>query len=77
MKLPVITTKNTGCVDSIIESQTGIYTDINPESIFRSIEYYLTNPNLRKIHGENGREFVIYNYSQLVVWESLAKIYFF
>lgn len=76
MKLPVITTKNTGCIDSIIDSVTGIYTDINPQSISNSIEYYITNPELLKVHGENGRKFVINNFNQIVVWESLSKIYF-
>jgi glycosyltransferase involved in cell wall biosynthesis len=76
MKLPVITTRKTGCIDSIINSITGIYTDINPQSIANSIEYYLTNPELLKVHGENGRKFVLNNFNQIVVWDSLSKIYF-
>lgn len=76
MKLPVITTKNTGCIDSIIENHTGIFTEIKPNAIFHSIEFYIMNPELRHKHGENGRSYVINNYNQPLIWDSLLKIYF-
>lgn len=76
MKLPVITTKHTGCINSIIENHTGIFTEVEPNSIFNSIIFYIMNPELRNKHGANGRKFVINNFSQRLIWDSLMKIYF-
>jgi glycosyltransferase involved in cell wall biosynthesis len=76
MKLPVITTKSTGCVDSIIPDVTGIITSINPSAISNSILYYYNNTDLIKIHGENGRKFIIDNFHQEKIWKSLSSIYF-
>lgn len=75
MSLPIITTKSTGCVDSIIENITGIYTDIDPHLISKSIEFYLSDPLSIKKHGNKGREHVLSNFQQELIWEDLLKIY--
>jgi glycosyltransferase involved in cell wall biosynthesis len=74
MKLPVITSRSTGCIDSIIENQTGIFTEISPDAIFNSIAYYIQNPELRVTHGLNGREYVIENFQQQRIWSEIYKI---
>lgn len=76
MQIPVITTRATGCVDSIIENKTGIYTDITPASISEKIEFYLQNPLIANEHGINGRSFVINNFNQIQIWNKLYKVYF-
>lgn len=72
-KLPIITTKKTGCIDSIIENQTGIFTENDPEQIAKSIEYYIKNTELRKLHGINGREFVEANFSENVIYRDIES----
>ncbi len=76
MNLPVITTKKTGCVDSIIPNNTGIFTDIDPISISESIIFYYQNRNLIQQHGDAGRRYVIQNFNQEDVWKSLSNILF-
>jgi glycosyltransferase involved in cell wall biosynthesis len=73
MSLPVITTRSTGCVDSIINNYTGIYTDLTPNSIFSAIKYYLNNPLIAKEHGISGRFYVTEHFDQHVIWDQLHK----
>jgi len=75
MCLPVITTRSTGCIDSIIENKTGIFADISSDSILDSIIYYLENPGKRIEHGICGREFVTTNFNQQIVWDEIQKIF--
>ncbi len=75
MKLPVITTNKTGCIDSILNNVTGLYCDLNPESIVECVEKYIFDKNLANTHGENGRQFVINNFNQILIWDSLINIY--
>jgi glycosyltransferase involved in cell wall biosynthesis len=75
MKLAVITTKKTGCIDSIIENQTGIFTEIKAQSISDSIQYYINNPEIAKNHGENGRKFVLDNFQQEIIWKEILHSY--
>ena len=75
MMLPVITTKSTGCIDSIIENETGIFCDIDSESIYLNIQYYIDNPKIAKEHGINGRKFVRKYYNQKNIWAKLASLY--
>ena len=76
MQLPIITTKSTGCIDSIIDNETGIFADISPISISEKITFYINNPLIAKQHGVNGRHFVINNFNQKLIWNTLHNIYF-
>ncbi len=73
MMLPIITTKSTGCIDSIIENETGIFSEINSTNISDKIQYYIQNPIISNLHGINGREFVKKNFSQMVIWNNLLQ----
>lgn len=75
MQLPIITTKSTGCIDSIIENETGIFTEISAISISEKIKFYFNNPLIANQHGINGREFIIKNFQQEILWQYLYKIY--
>ncbi len=77
MELPVITTNSTGCIDSIIDGETGIFTDISPNAISNSILFYLENPSLIVSHGLNGRNHILKNYQNIETWKQLEKIYGF
>jgi len=75
MEIPVITTKATGCIDSIIDNTTGIFCENTITSIFNSIEKFILDTTLCKTYGKNGRKFVQENFDQQIVWESLLDIY--
>lgn len=76
MELPVITTRATGCRDSIIENGTGVFTDIRPDAIAAQIEQYLLHPETARLHGQNGRKFVVENFDQKVIWQEIeTKIF--
>ena len=71
MELPIITTRNTGCIDSIIENETGMFVDLNPVDISNRISQYIQDPSLRFKHGKKGKIFVNQNYEQTILWEYL------
>ncbi len=73
MKLPIITTKSTGCIDSILENETGIFTDINESDIEEKIKYYIYNKDIAIQHGINGRNFVLDNFQQEYIWNEIEK----
>ena len=73
MELPIITTKSTGCIDSIEENITGIYVDINIEDIKNKLDFYIVNPNVRREHGKNGRIWIEDNFKQEVVWKAIKE----
>jgi glycosyltransferase involved in cell wall biosynthesis len=75
MKIPVLTSKATGCIDSIIENITGRYVEITPSSIAEGVELYLNNPAQARAFGESGREFVKTNFDNLIIWKELEKYY--
>jgi glycosyltransferase involved in cell wall biosynthesis len=73
MRLPVLTTKKTGCIDSIVENETGMFVDLTPEDISNKICQYRNDPSLRNNHGNLGRMFVKTNYEQTLMWDYLYK----
>lgn len=75
MELPIITTKSTGCIDSIIENITGKFVSIDSLDISNTIKFYYDNPQIAYNHGINGRNFVTQNFSQKKHFEYLLKTY--
>ncbi|MGJ1433084.1 glycosyltransferase family 4 protein [Sphingobacterium spiritivorum] len=71
--LPVITTRKTGCIDAIKEGITGIYTELNPESIAQAIEYYLTQPEKRIEHGKLGRQWMEESFDEEIIYQEIKK----
>lgn len=73
MELPVITTRAMGCIDSIEEDITGVFTDISPEAIAQKILYYIRNGDVRRNHGKAGQAWVRQNFDQKVVWAAIES----
>lgn len=73
MEVPVIISKATGCEESIIENQTGMFIKNDPNDIATKIEKYIRNENLRKQHGKAGRIFVQNNFEQTKIWDLIIK----
>lgn len=54
-KKPVIGGRSGGCVDAIIDGETGYLVDpYNPDELAEKINYLLQNPGVAKVLGENG-----------------------
>jgi glycosyltransferase involved in cell wall biosynthesis len=73
MAKPVITTRVTGCIDSIQENYTGIFVSHSATSIAEAILYYVTNPAIRELHGQNGRSFALSNFKRELIWAQLLN----
>lgn len=73
MELPILTTRATGCIDSILENETGVFIDIDPEDIKLKLDQYLKQPLLAEAHGKNGRSFVLENYDQMKIWKEIEN----
>lgn len=75
MELPIITTKATGCIDSIVEKETGIFVKHDSESIAMAIELLYLDEVGRKEYGKRGRKFVVDNFEQHIIWDEIEKLY--
>lgn len=73
MNLPVLITKATGCTESIIENETGIFIKNDPDDIVQKVEFYLKNPEIKKQHGINGRNFVKRNFEETKIWDIIYE----
>ena len=73
MGLPIITTRNTGCIDSIIDNVTGSFVDLHPNDIVAKISKYIQSSSLRELHGLNGIKFVRENFEQTILWGYLKN----
>jgi glycosyltransferase involved in cell wall biosynthesis len=76
MQIPVLTTRSTGCIDSIIENVTGKFVEISPDSIAEGVKFFLDNPQQAKNYGNQGREFVRLNFDNHIIWKELEMFYF-
>ena len=72
MSLPVVITKATGCKESILENQTGLFISNEPQDIAEKILYYLENDMIAYNHGNQGRLFVKENFEQTKIWDLIA-----
>jgi glycosyltransferase involved in cell wall biosynthesis len=72
MSLPVIITKATGCEESILENETGLFILNDSDDIAAKILFYLDNKTKAECHGEQGRVFVQRNFEQTKIWDLIA-----
>ncbi len=66
MALPLIVSRSTGCIDSIIEHETGIYCDITPESIAEAIMTFVDKEKAHR-YGQAARQFVLEHFEHTKV----------
>lgn len=71
--IPVITTRNTGCVNAIRENFTGIYTELTASAINDSVEFYYRNPHIATAHGKNGVFFVKESFEENMLFNEIEK----
>ena len=72
MELPVITTRVTGCCDSIVDGKTGLFVDNDADDLVRKLDRIRIN---HVIDGKNGRQWVVNNYDSRIVWKEIEKLY--
>jgi len=75
MGLPVITTKATGCIDSIIDGETGIFVNHDDKELLMALSSLYENEDKRRMMGAAGRQYVIDHFNQELVWKEIEKLY--
>jgi glycosyltransferase involved in cell wall biosynthesis len=76
MGLPVIATRVPGCADPVVEGVTGTLVPVrDPAALAQAIEEYLLDPELRKKHGEAGRERILRDFQPKQIWQELELQY--
>lgn len=75
MKVPVVVSRITGCVDSMIDNKTGLFIERGVNEIVNAVEKLFNNPELRMSLGTEGRKFVMKNFDQNLVWNDIEKLY--
>lgn len=75
MGLPVITTKATGCIDSIIDGETGIFVNHDDKELLMALSSLYENEDKRRMMGAAGRQYVIDHFNQELVWREIEKLY--
>lgn len=74
MELPIISTRATGCEESIIEGETGVFVKNNAQDIANKIEFYIQNSEIKEKHGKAGRQFVIENFEEHKIWDQIHQL---
>lgn len=72
MGIPVLTTKATGCIDSIVEGVTGFFISHDPKDIAKKIEL-IRNTNL--IACNNCRKWAADNFDCNIIWDEIELLY--
>ena len=72
MELPVITTRVTGCCDSIIENETGLFSKNDADDLTEKIDMIRLQ---NAIDGKKGRRWVKENFDCHIVWKEIEKLY--
>lgn len=72
MEIPVITTRVTGCCDSIVDGKTGLFADNNEIDLSNKIDRIRLK---KEIDGRDGRKWVVENYDSRIIWKEIEKLY--
>jgi glycosyltransferase involved in cell wall biosynthesis len=76
MGLPVVATRIPGCVDSVADGQTGTLVPVRDViALAKALERYLREPELRELHGNNGRERILTHFRPEDLSSALLKVY--
>jgi glycosyltransferase involved in cell wall biosynthesis len=76
MRVPVVATRVTGCVDAVVDGTTGTLVPARDGlALADALEAYLRAPELREQHGRAGRERVLREFRSERLWAALAEEY--
>ena len=76
MGLPVVATQVVGCVDAVVDGETGtLVPPRDAATLAVAMARYLRDPELGRRHGTAGRARVLRDFPQEPIWEALAAEY--
>jgi glycosyltransferase involved in cell wall biosynthesis len=76
MKLPVVATRIPGCVDAVVDGETGTLVEPrDAKSLGEAIALYLNSPELRCQHGAAGRRWVLDQFCPERIWLAIYEEY--
>ncbi len=76
MRVPVVATRVTGCVDAVVDGVTGTLVPARDgAALAAALTAYLDDPALRGRHGNAGRERVLREFRSERLWAALAEVY--
>lgn len=76
MELPVVATRVPGCIDAVEDCVTGTLVPVrDADALATAIAMYIVDPELREKHGRAGRERVLRDFRQEVIWEAMYQEY--
>jgi glycosyltransferase involved in cell wall biosynthesis len=76
MGLPVVATRIPGCVDAVRDGETGLLVPVHDvEALTTAIRRYLGDPELRRLHGANGRRRALRDFEPARLREVLFQKY--
>ncbi|MBF1082447.1 MAG: glycosyltransferase, partial [Prevotellaceae bacterium] len=73
MQVPVITTRATGCCDSIQEGITGLFVEHDVAQLADAIRSI--HDARSSVDGQKAREWVRNNFENHIVWNEIEKLY--
>lgn len=74
MGVPVVTTKSTGCIDAIVEGQTGLRTTTDADDVARQVAR-IHDEQLDKKWKTAARQWVVENFDEKIIWDEIEKLY--
>lgn len=76
MRLPVVATRATGCVDAVVDGVTGTLVELGDAAALEAaLARYVEDADLGRRHGEAGRERVLADFQPRRIWEALHRTY--
>jgi glycosyltransferase involved in cell wall biosynthesis len=76
MGLPVVTMNVPGCVDAVVDGETGTVVPVKDAgSLARALERYVSDGALRWSHGSAGRERVLREFRREAIWQAIYETY--
>lgn len=76
MQLPIIATEATGCVDAVVDGETGTLVPVSsPELLASAMERLANDESLRNRMGRNGRERVLTVFQPAMIHRDLVELY--
>jgi glycosyltransferase involved in cell wall biosynthesis len=76
MGIPVVATRVTGCVDAVVDGETGtLVAPRDAHALAAAMSAYLEDPNLRRRHGAAGRARALSCFRQETLWRAYLEEY--
>ena len=76
MEIPMIASNINGCIDIVQQDYNGIlFKKGDVVELTAAIEKYILNPQLAKLHGSKGRDYILSHYTQQKIWDGQLNVY--